>query len=108
MFKAAFIGCGFVLLALACMTHAFEHYESVVFENCLAACDHDQNSPSANSNDIGDTDHNHGCNAHEHSPAILEISVPFFAGDSISNIPGIKFTFPPSLPEKIELPPRLS
>ncbi|MFM8365397.1 MAG: hypothetical protein ACKOAS_09630 [Verrucomicrobiota bacterium] len=108
MFKAAIVAFGFALLALACLAHAFEHYESVAFENCLATCGNHQDSSSTDSNDLGQTDHHHGCNAHEHSPAILEISVPFFAGDSTSDIPEIKFPFPPSLPVKIELPPRLS
>ncbi len=108
MFRAAFIQCGVALLAIACLVHAFEHYETVAFEKCLAACDHTDTDPSANPGDSGLSGHPHACTPHEHSPAVMEFSTPFLAGDAVSSLPVSKFPFPPILPCKIELPPRLA
>lgn len=108
MFKATFPRFGVALLALAFAVHAFEHYESVAFENCLAACDHHETTAGLGTDDVGQTGHSHACSTHEHSPAVLEFSTPFLSGDAVADVPMSKFTFPPLLPRKIELPPRLA
>ena len=108
MFKTALIRFGAALLAIACLAHAFEHYESVAFEKCLAACGHGHIETTANSADSDLAGHDHACTPHEHSPAVVEFSAPFFAVNTVAGLSMDGFRLPPMLPRKIKLPPRLA
>lgn len=97
---------GLALLGLALLVHAFEHLEFTAFESCISVCEHshassDSDSPAHNS-------HSHGCSSHEHSPAVLAHMVFFIPRILELKVPELATIAPPTVPQDIDQPPRIS
>lgn len=103
-----FVRLGIVLLAIAALTHLFEHLETSVVEKCIAHPEHSHASSDSNPDDSSHTGHNHGCTAHEHSPAVLQTAPLFLPHLTIVFYREGKMTAPPPLHLAIDQPPRLS
>ena len=99
---------GIVLLALAALTHLFEHWETSAVEKCIAQLEHSHASSDSSHDDSSHTGHNHGCTAHEHSPAVLQNAPLFLPQPIVISSPGEKMTAPPAVHREIDQPPRLS
>ena len=99
---------GIVLLGLASLTHLFEHWETAAVEKCIALLEHSHASSDSNHDDSSHTVHNHGCTAHEHSPAVLQTAPLFLPHPIVLAYPIQKITAPPPLHSEIDQPPRIS
>ena len=99
---------GIVLLALAALTHLFEHWETSAVEKCIAQLEHSHASSDSSHDDSSHTGHNHGCTAHEHSPAVLQNAPLFLPHLTVTAYREGKMMAPPPLHSEIDQPPRLS
>ena len=99
---------GIVLLALAALTHLFEHWETAALEKCVAQCEHSHASSDSHPDESSHTGHHHDCTAHEHSPAVLQSAHLFLPQPIVLSSPEEKVTAPPAVHREIDQPPRLS
>lgn len=99
---------GVFFLSLASFLHLIEHWETAALEKCVAQCEHSHASSDSHSDESSHTGHQHGCSAHEHSPAILQSAHLFLPQPIVYFSPEEKVTPPPAVHREIDHPPRSS
>ena len=93
---------GLAMLAVAHLTHAYEHWEIAAHQECVAHAhaegDHDESGPR----------HDHGCTSHDHAPALAGGIFVLTVTETVATVSG---DYPTSvLPRatSIDHPPQLS
>lgn len=93
---------GLVALALAQVTHLYEHWEIASHKDCVA---HTQGEGDRHD---GGSRHDHGCNSHDHAPAVLAGILVLTPAETVDFILPVHPAPPPVRAAAIDHPPQLS
>jgi hypothetical protein len=93
---------GLVLLALAQVGHAYDHWEIAAHEDCVA------HTHSEGDHDDGGSRHDHGCTSHDHAPALAGGIYTFNVSESVSAVSSDRPAIPAQRAATIDHPPQLS
>jgi len=89
-------------LALAQATHFYEHWEIASHKDCVAHAD------SGGERDDGGSRHDHGCNSHDHAPAVLAGHLALTRSETVHVSMPVYPAPPCSRASSIDHPPQLS
>jgi hypothetical protein len=92
----------FGLLAISYGVHAFEHWEVASHKECVA---HTQDDGGGHD---GDGRHDHGCNSHDHAPAVLAGILVLTRAETADFVVPVHSTPPAARAASIDHPPQLS
>jgi hypothetical protein len=93
---------GLALLAVAQVTHAFEHWEVIAHADCVAHAHED--------GDHGDgaSRHDHGCTSHDHAPALMGSIFDLTVTETVAEVSSACLVAPAPRASSIDHPPQLS
>jgi hypothetical protein len=92
---------GLVLLAVAQVGHAYEHWEIVVHKACVAHAEADHG-------DDAGARHDHGCASHDHAPALMGCIFSLTITETVSLVSSESLGGPAPHAASIDHPPQLS
>jgi hypothetical protein len=93
---------GLALLAVAQVTHAFEHWEIVAHADCAAHSHEDDD------HEDGESRHDHGCASHDHAPALMGSIFLLVVTETVSAVSSDCRGAPAPRASSIDHPPQLS
>jgi hypothetical protein len=91
---------GLMLLALAHVGHAYEHWEIVAHNDCVAHAD--------GGNGDGGSRHDHGCTSHDHAPALADGIYTLTVSETVATASSERPRLPLQRGVAIDHPPQLS
>jgi hypothetical protein len=93
---------GLAMLAVAHVTHAYEHWEIAAHHDCVA------HTHADGDHDEGDPRHDHGCTSHDHAPALAGGIFVLTVTETVATVSGAYSSSALPRITSIDHPPQLS